>query len=77
MSSKLEKARIYEKENVKAAGEQRPVFHFSVPIGWMNDPNGFSEYQGEHHLFFQYNPYDIHWASMHWGHVKSKDFIRL
>jgi beta-fructofuranosidase len=45
-------------------------------IGWINDPNGFSVYKGEYHLFFQYHPYSIEWGPMHWGHVKTKDFIR-
>lgn len=77
MHDKLKKARAYEQENIKKIQvEQRPVFHFSAPIGWMNDPNGFSEFRGEHHLFFQYHPYDVRWDSMHWGHAKSKDFIR-
>lgn len=42
----------------------------------MNDPNGFSFYQGECHLFYQYHPYSNEWGPMHWGHLKTKDFIR-
>ena len=77
VSEMLNKAREYEKaECIKIAKENRPVFHFSTPVGWLNDPNGFSEYKGEHHLFFQYYPYATEWGSMHWGHTKSKDFIR-
>ncbi len=77
MSELLEKARSYEKAATeKISNENRPEFHFSNPVGWMNDPNGFSEYKGEHHLFYQYYPYATHWDSMHWGHAKSKDFIR-
>ena len=57
--------------------EDRPAFHVSPYVGWMNDPNGFSYYQGEYHLFYQYYPYDTHWNSMHWGHVVSKDLITL
>ena len=77
MSEMLEKARKYEmEESMKITQDNRPVYHFSNPVGWMNDPNGFSEYKGEHHLFFQYYPYATHWDSMHWGHAKSTDFIK-
>lgn len=77
MSKLLEMARNYEREAAGKTGDQkRPVFHFSNPVGWMNDPNGFSEYKGEHHLFFQYYPYATQWNSMHWGHARSRDFIR-
>ena len=76
MSEMLEKARKYEDEQGKQIkAEDRPAFHVSPYVGWMNDPNGFSYYQGEYHLFYQYYPYDTHWNSMHWGHVVSKDLL--
>lgn len=50
--TKLERANEYQEQNRIAEGE-RPVFHVTPPTGWMNDPNGFSIYQGNIHLFYQ------------------------
>jgi len=76
-SEKLKQARQYEKENKnKVPSSERPLFHVTGPIGWINDPNGFSVYKDQYHLFFQYHPYSTFWGPMHWGHVKTKDFIR-
>jgi len=76
-SSQLDMARKIEKRGISEIPvEQRPVYHLSSPVGWMNDPNGFSVYQEDYHLFFQYHPFSNTWGPMHWGHCKSKDFIR-
>jgi beta-fructofuranosidase len=73
----LNKARVFEGESIKNIPEgERPSFHLSAPIGWINDPNGFSKFAGEYHLFYQYHPYDTKWGPMHWGHSKTKDFIQ-
>lgn len=77
ISDKLQKARVYEQtESKKVEKDTKPLFHMSNPIGWMNDPNGFSYYNGEYHLFFQYYPYGTFWGPMHWGHCTTKDFIK-
>ena len=75
-SEMLRKAREYERFNRERVRDTLPAFHVTGGIGWINDPNGFSLYKDEYHLFFQYYPYDVTWGPMHWGHVKTKDFIR-
>ena len=75
-SQTLREARKYEEASEKMIKkEERPDFHLSARTGWMNDPNGFSYYNGQYHMFYQYYPYEARWGSMHWGHAVSKDLL--
>ena len=76
MSEMLKKARAYEAEKAAQTDKNtRPLFHISAPAGWINDPNGFSIYDGKIHLFYQYYPYAREWGPMHWGHSVTTDMI--
>lgn len=76
ISQTLREARRYEDamaQNITPL--ERPEFHLSPKVGWMNDPNGFSYYKDKFHLFYQYYPYDSQWGPMHWGHAVSDDLL--
>ena len=76
MSEVLRSARKYEELTERTIKkEERPAFHLSSRVGWMNDPNGFSYYKGKYHMFYQYHPYQIQWGPMHWGHAVSEDLL--
>lgn len=76
ISETLRRARQFEATHLsQIPDDQRPVFHVTGGVGWINDPNGFSCFNGAYHLFFQYHPYSTHWGPMHWGHMKTSDFI--
>lgn len=52
---------------------QRPQYHFLPAENWMNDPNGVIQWNGQYHLFYQYNPHSALHATIHWGHAVSAD----
>lgn len=55
----------------------RLSYHIEVPFGLVNDPNGLCYYNGEYHVFFQWNPFGCEHKYKHWGLIKTKDFINF
>lgn len=55
--------------------ELRPRVHFSPARGFTNDPNGLVYYDGEYHLFWQHDPFNMGNLNFYWGHAVSTDLV--
>lgn len=56
----------------------RLKYHLMPPVGWLNDPNGLSEFKGTYHIFYQYCPMEPSGAGKKgWGHYSTPDFIHF
>jgi fructan beta-fructosidase len=53
----------------------RPIYHFTPRRGFNNDPNGMVYYNGEYHLCYQHNPYDVVVGNQNWGNALSTDLV--
>ena len=54
----------------------RPQFHLTPERNWMGETGGFVYYEGQYHLFYQYNPKGTEPGYFHWGHAVSGDLVR-
>ncbi|GAB3072696.1 glycoside hydrolase family 32 protein [Pedococcus soli] len=72
MSSRAPQPTLVE---LAEADRHRPRFHFVSPAGWLNDPNGLTQWDGTYHLFYQYNPTSALHSRIHWGHATSTDLV--
>ncbi len=53
----------------------RSDFHIQTVTGLLNDPNGFSRFNGKWHLFYQWFPFGGVHGLKHWYHVTSDDLV--
>lgn len=62
-------------QNKVASSPWRQSFHIQPPTGLLNDPNGFSYYNGAYHVFYQWFPLGPVHGLKYWFHTKSKDLV--
>ncbi|MFT9411787.1 sucrose-6-phosphate hydrolase [Liquorilactobacillus hordei] len=70
---------IREEEKLTEASPFRQKFHIEPKSGFLNDPNGFSFFNGKYHLFYQWTPLAFKqdppiWHHG-WYHLASSDLI--
>lgn len=53
----------------------RLKYHLMAPVGWLNDPNGFIQFNGQYHLCHQFNPLYPEDKLVCWGHYKSSNLL--
>ncbi|KRE69695.1 GH32 C-terminal domain-containing protein [Paenibacillus sp. Soil750] len=61
--------RVYNGDN------DRPTYHAIAPQHWMNEPHASLFFNGQYHMFYQFNQQGPYWHNMHWGHWVSTDMV--
>ncbi len=54
----------------------RLTYHIMPPAGLLNDPNGFIQWNGTYHLFYQWMPFKTGHGAKFWGHYTSDNLVR-
>ena len=69
---RIQEATVEELQQLKMSVDAccyRQKFHIQPVTGLLNDPNGFSYYNGEYHLFYQWFPLGPVHGVKYWYHV--------
>lgn len=69
-----EKSVLEKKEKVNQ-DFWRQKYHLQGIVGLINDPNGFSQFKGKYHLFYQWNPLKTDHTAKYWAHSVSEDLL--
>ena len=75
----LKQQAIEEVEKYKNIVEEdyyRLNYHLMPPVGLLNDPNGFIQWNGTYHLFYQWMPFKTGHGAKFWGHYTSRDLVQ-
>ena len=71
----VSEASIVELAKKTSEGPYRQTFHIQPSTGLLNDPNGFSYYNGQYHLFYQWFPLGPVHGVKYWYHVASDNLV--
>ena len=65
------------KNSIENVVKEVASYHFHVPKGWINDPNGVIYFENKYRIFFQYNPYETYWNNISIGVAESDDLLKF
>ena len=66
---------IEDKKEIVENDYYRLDYHIIPPAGLLNDPNGFIQFDGDYHLFYQFYPFATTHGPKYWAHLKSRDLV--
>lgn len=66
---------VEKNKKVVESDPYRLRFHLMPPVGLLNDPNGFIQWNGTYHLFYQWMPFKTGHGAKYWGHYSSADLV--
>jgi beta-fructofuranosidase len=70
---RLAEEEVEKNKEVVESDPYRLQYHLMPPVGLLNDPNGFIQWNGTYHLFYQWMPFKTGHGSKFWGHYSSED----
>ena len=70
-----EERAILEKKEIVKKDFWRQKYHIQGIVGLINDPNGFSQFNGKYHMFYQWNPLGTNHKNKTWAHSVSSDLL--
>ena len=70
-----EERAILEKKEIVEKDFWRQKYHIQGIVGLINDPNGFSQFNGKYHMFYQWNPLGTNHKNKTWAHSVSDDLL--
>ena len=70
-----EEKSVLEKKEKVDQDFWRQKYHLQGIVGLINDPNGFSQFKGKYHLFYQWNPLKTDHTAKYWAHSVSDDLL--
>ena len=70
-----EEKSILEKKEIVEQDFWRQKYHIQGIAGLINDPNGFSQFKGKYHMFYQWNPLGTNHKNKTWAHSVSSDLL--